>query len=207
MHPHFPTPTPDDILQLDGRRLMDPGDLEICELILEIANTIILMGGAAAAAVFASWRCRTADRQLRQARFQTASKQLADERGLTLSDLSRSTSLTNAHRLNLHCVFKVINRSRGSCRTGFANDETMPGQTLIGSIRVDETYMDRIRGNMPRSQREHKTKRRALRQSTPVVETSQVVKTEPTKVPPSTPAETLRRFTQRHTGERHGLHR
>jgi len=50
------------------------------EVTLEIVKTVSLVGAAAAAALFARWRYQTADRQLRQERFLTASKLLAEER-------------------------------------------------------------------------------------------------------------------------------
>lgn len=59
---------------------MEPSTLGCLEVIVEIVKTALLVLAAVAAAVFARWRYQTADKQLRQERFQTASKLLAEER-------------------------------------------------------------------------------------------------------------------------------
>ena len=59
---------------------MEPSTLGCSEVIVEIVKMAPLIVAAVATAVFAAWRYGTADRQLRQERFQTASRLLAEER-------------------------------------------------------------------------------------------------------------------------------
>ena len=59
---------------------MEPTSLGCLDAIVEGAKTALLVLAAGTAALFAGWRYRTADRQLRQEKFQTASKLLAEER-------------------------------------------------------------------------------------------------------------------------------
>ena len=53
---------------------------ECWSIIIEVTKAVFISLAAVTAAVFATWRYRTADKQLQQDRFQSASKQLSEER-------------------------------------------------------------------------------------------------------------------------------
>ena len=70
---------------------MEPPTLATVHVIVDIVTTILLTAAAVTAAFFARWRYTTADRQLQQQRFQTASKLLADERAVKSFDDKATT--------------------------------------------------------------------------------------------------------------------
>lgn len=68
------------LFQSERKPRMEPSTLGSSEVIVEIVRATLLFFAALVAALFAAWRYRIADRQLRQERFQTASRLLAEER-------------------------------------------------------------------------------------------------------------------------------